>query len=125
MPFLLQIKSVIYYYPVNNNYPFLFLLNCTLSEVRATANTSFPLNVPFAAISFAFFSSSPAATIFHTLIFFSVTCSLSSYLFSFPLNDISDTLPVIEIRGFHCLCGLNRVYPGFLLIPLNLATSTI
>ena len=36
----------------------------------------------------------------------------------------ADTLPVIEIRGFHCLCGLNKIYPGFLLIPLNLATST-
>ena len=36
----------------------------------------------------------------------------------------TDTLPVIEIRGFHCLCGLNKIYPGFLLIPLNLAIST-
>ena len=36
----------------------------------------------------------------------------------------SDTLPVIEIREFHCLCGLNKIYPGFLMIPLNLATST-
>ena len=37
---------------------------------------------------------------------------------------VTDTLPVIEIRGFHCLCGLNKIYPGFLMIPLNLATST-
>ena len=36
----------------------------------------------------------------------------------------TDTLPVTEVRGFHCLDGLNRVYLGFLLIPLNLATST-
>ena len=38
--------------------------------------------------------------------------------------ESSDTLPMIEIRGFHCLGGLNKIYPGFLLIPLNLATST-
>ena len=37
---------------------------------------------------------------------------------------ISDTLPVTEVRGFHCLCGLCKIYPRFLLIPLNLATST-
>ena len=37
---------------------------------------------------------------------------------------ITDTLSVIEIRGFHCLDGLNKIYPGFLLIPLNLATFT-
>ena len=38
--------------------------------------------------------------------------------------SLPDTLPVIKIRGFHCLDGLNKIYLGFLMIPLNLATST-